>query len=391
MPGTDSAARIVIASGSVADYPQGGGHWSWFLQHLLGLHALGHDIFALELLVSTGDASTDSFFVRSFFERLETYGFRDRALLLLGDADRPFSLESSSLHGMSAARARELARSADLLWNLCGSVREPLLSIFRRRVLIDTDPGIYQLSALQWDMAVDEHDVRFTVGTNVGGSDCGVPTLGRTWRPFRPFVHLPAWPVMPDPGPGAPFTSVTHWRWDDEVFEWNGELTDTSKRQAYLRYIDLPSRAQRPFELAANIHPDDDTGDRELLRDHGWRLARPEDVAQTPESYRAYIQRSRAELACVKSIYSTLNTGWFSDRSVCYLASGRPVLCEETRLSDGIPTGDGLLTFSTPAEALAGVAEIDAAYPKHARAARQLAEDLFSAERCLEEMVTRSQ
>lgn len=192
MTGSDSSARIVLASAFLADYPQGGGHWSWFLQYLLGLRALGHEVFVLELLRSSGDPRLDDHFVRSFFERLEGYGCRANAALLLAEAEEPFSLESATVHGLPAGRVREIAESADLLWNLCGTVEPPLLSLFRRRVLIDTDPGIYQLSALEWDMGIDEHEVLFTVGANVGGADCEVPTLGRTWHAFRPFVHLPA-------------------------------------------------------------------------------------------------------------------------------------------------------------------------------------------------------
>jgi hypothetical protein len=347
-------------------------------------------VFVLELLSSTGDPRRDDSFVRSFFDRLGRYGFRDRAALLLGEADRPFSLDSVSVYGTTASRVEEVARSADFLWNLCGTVGQPLLSLFRRRVLIDTDPGIYQLSALQWDMGIDQHEVLFTVGTNVAGRDCEVPTLGRAWHIFRPFVHLPMWPAAPDPGASAPFTSVTQWRWDDEVFEWKDGLISTSKREAYLRYLDVPRLARRPFELAANIHPDDDTGDRELLQNHGWRLAHPERIAHTPELYRAYIERSRAEFVCVKPVYAALKTGWFSDRSVCYLATGRPVLCEETQLSAELPTGEGILTFSSPEEAVSATAEIDAAYAAHARAARDLAESLFDARTCLADMVARS-
>jgi hypothetical protein len=217
-----------------------------------------------------------------------------------------------------------------------------------------------------------------------------VPTLGREWHTFRPFVHLPAWPAVSDPGPASPFTSVTHWRWEDEVFEWNGGLISTSKREAYIRYLDVPRRAGRSFELAAHIHPEDDTGDRELLREHGWSLVHPEQIAGSPASYRAYIQRSRAEFACVKPVYSALRTGWLSDRSVCYLASGRPVLCEDTGLPAQIPTGEGLLTFSSLADAVAAVDEVDSRYNEHARAARELAETLFDARACLAEMVALS-
>lgn len=389
MSKSSASTRIVLASSFLADYPCGGGHWTWFLQYLLGLDGLGLDVFLIELMSSSGNAHSDREMIDSFFARLDRYGFRGRAILLLTKDDQPVELETVSFHGSDLRCLRETIASADLLWNVCGALPASVSSLFRRRVLVDVDPGIYQLSALDWDMGLGEHEVLLTVGANVGTPNCEVPTLGRQWHAFRPFVHLPAWPVMPDPGVVAPFTSVTQWRWADEVFEWKGGLVSTSKREAYLRYIEVPMRSGRPLELAANIHPDDDTGDRELLQEHGWRLAQPEQIARTPELYRDYIRASRAEFACVKPIYSELRTGWISDRSVCYLATGRPVICEETGVADSIPTGEGMLTFSTPDEAVAIIAEVDAKYDQHARAARELAESFFDARRCLADMLAR--
>ena len=151
-------------------------------------------------------------------------------------------------------------------------------------------------------------------------------------RFFR-SVYLPWWPMAPDPGPQAPVTSVTQWTW--EQLWWGDRVLSVSKRDAYLHYITLPHRVARPFELAVNLHPADQTGDRELLRDHGWRLADPSVVAGSLAAYRRYIRRSRAELSCPKPIHRDLRTGWFSDRSAAYLASGRPVLTEEYGLHAG--------------------------------------------------------
>src|SRR5262249_33871957 len=156
--------------------------------------------------------------------------------------------------------------------------------------------GHLQVSALTWDLGLQDHDVFLTVGTKLGDADCEVPTLGRTWHPFPPVVYLPMWDVARDQGRLTPFTSVTQWCWEEL---WLGNrVLSTSKRAAYLRYLDLPRRAGRPFELAANIHPADDTGDRELLRDHSWKLADPHEVTGSPARYQEYIRRSRAEVCC---------------------------------------------------------------------------------------------
>jgi hypothetical protein len=214
-----------------------------------------------------------------------------------------------------------------------------------------------------------------------------VPTLGLQWYAFAPFVYLPMWEAGPDPRPQAAFGSVTHWSWGGEL-PWRGRLISNSKRDAYLRYIELPEKTRRPFQLAVDIPPEDRTGDRELLESHGWTLVDPYQVADSPLSYQKFIDSCRAEISCAKAVYTELNTGWLSDRSVCYLASGRPVLAEETGVSDYLPTGNGLLTFRDMSEAVAGVAEIDSNYEHHRKAARKLAEEYFSSEICLGKMLS---
>ena len=215
--------------------------------------------------------------------------------------------------------------------------------------------------------------------------DCEVPTLGVKWHRFIQFVYLPMWDVAPDPGEEAPFSSVTQWTW--EQLELEGRVLSVSKRDAYLSYVDLPERTGRSFELAANISPKDPTGDRQRMLKMGWKLVNPHLVARSPSIYQNYIKQSRTEFSCPKPIHRELKTGWFSDRSACYLASGRPVLAEDTGFSAYLPTDRGLLCFNNLEEALGGVAEIDGNYPKHMRAARELAEEYLSSEKWLPAML----
>jgi hypothetical protein len=379
--------RIVLANNSLAGYPQGGGHWSCFLQYLFGLNALGHDVFWLEVLQSTGNLARDHRLINIFLGRFKRYGFKDRCALLLYDQHlTEASLELSHAFGMSKQRIGEIARSADLLWNFACSLRPPLLSLFSRRVLIDGDPGHLQVSALTWEMGIRDHHAFLTSGTKVQEADCEVPTLGVKWHPFVQFVYLPMWDVAPDPGPAAPFTSVTQWSWEE--LELEGRSLSVSKRDAYLRYVSLPLRARRPFELAANIHRNDTTGDRELITNMGWKLTDPHRVARSPSLYQNYIRRSRAEFCCPKPIHRLLKTGWFSDRSAGYLASGRPVLAEDTGFSEHLPTGRGLLCFRNLEEAVAAVAEIDGNLRQHQRAARELAEDCLDSQKRLPTMLS---
>jgi hypothetical protein len=381
-----SKLRIVLANGSLAKYPQGGGHWSVFLQYVSGLNALGHDVFWLELLKTTGDNSRDQKLIRTFLIRFRHYGFGTRCALLLVHTDyADATLDMAEPYGVDKCQIQEVIRRADLLWNFCGTLRQPFLSLFKRRALIDLDPGMLQIPALDTDLGVSDHEIVLTVGSKIGEPDCQVPTLGRPWHRFMPFIHLPLWRVAPDPGEQAAFTSITQWTWDEI---WYGKrVLSTSKRDAFLRYLEMPQRTGRAFELSANIHPRDITGDRELLLNMGWKLVHPHRVARSPAIYQEYIHRSRAEFSCPKPIYRELKTGWFSDRSACYLASGRPVLAEDTGFSEHLPTGRGLLCFNNLEEALAGVAEIDGNYPKHMRAARELAEEYLDSGKQLPAML----
>ena len=226
---TISRLRIILADGSLAGYPRGGGHWSALLQYFVGLLDLGHDVVWLELLKSTDDPAADRQWIDGFLRRFQATAFGDRCAILYYDGEP--SLESARVHGLDAAQIRELVRSADLMWNLACGVREPLLSAFRHPVLVDLDPGHLQVSALTWDLDIASHRAFLTVGTKMHDADCGVPTLGVSWTPFLPFVYLPWWPMAPDPGPQAPVTSVTQWTW--EQLWWGDRVLSVSKRDAY--------------------------------------------------------------------------------------------------------------------------------------------------------------
>jgi hypothetical protein len=384
-----SRLRIVLGTSSLASYLQGGGHWTVFLQYVLGLRALGHDAWLLDVLRSTGDRDRDAERIAGFFRRWRELGLEGRQILLVLAPDAEQDLERAEVYGGSRTQVRELFRSADVLWNFCCHIRQPLIGEFRRRVLLDLDPGVLQVSALEWDLGIHLHHAFLTVGQTLGDDSCQVPTLGVRWRSFPPFVYFPMWPPGPSCDQRSAYTSVTHWTWGGNL-PFRKRLWSISKRDAYLRYLSLPAVTGRSFELAALIASGDDTGDRELLERHGWRIADPWRVAGSPQAYQRYIQQSRAEIMCPKPVFRELGTGWFSDRSVCYLASGRPVLAERTGFESSLPTGRGVLTFSNLEEARAGVEEIEVDYDKHSRGARELAEELFDSRRSLATMLDAS-
>jgi hypothetical protein len=375
-----------LGNSSLIKYQPGGGHWSWFLQYPLGLRALRHDVLWLELLQSSGHRETDLHVIRDFFERLEVYDLGRNCAVLLNRDLYPGSFEASEAFGGDKEHLNGFIKTAELLLNFCCAFGQPLLSLFKRRALLDFDPGHLHLTASTADLNVRDHEVFLTIGARINEPDSEIPTLGLEWRTFEPFVFLPMWPAVPDPGPQAPFSSITQWTW--ELLPWQGRTFSASKRSAYLKYADLPLLAHRPFELAANIGPQDPANDRQYLRERGWKLVEPHHVAGSPTLYQQYIRTSRAEFACPKAIHVEMRTGWFSDRSIAYLASGRPVLAEDTGFSERFPTGVGLLTFRDVAEAAAGVAEIDADYQRHSRAAREIAETFFDSRKCLEALLS---
>lgn len=375
-----SGARIVIPNSSLLKYQAGSGHWMVRLHWMLGLRQLGHEPLLLELVPARSTLEG----LDAFFDRLRLWGLDDAAVVVSYLEDRE-DLEGAQYFGKTEQQTRQAIASADFVWNPCCSLRGPLLEQFRRRVLIDLDPGHLQVSALAEDMGIERHDVHLTVGTNMAAPDCAVPKLGVEWLPFLPPIHLPLWRRSSRPSPGAPVSSVTHWTWEE--IELNGRPLSTSKREAYLRYVDLPGRVDVPLELAVHFDPNDRTGDPDLLRAHGWRLVDPWADIADPEHYQRYIAASLAELSCPKPVFRELRTGWFSDRSACYLASGRPVIAEDTGFGAHLPVGEGLLTFTDAGEAVQRIEDVVERWDTHSAAARALAEEHFDGKKILQRMV----
>jgi len=369
--------RIVVGNNTLVRHPDTGGHWACLLQHFLGFLELGHDVVWMETI-----SARDRDLVSRFFERMREFGLAERCLVVV-DPEAEVSLGDREVIGSRSDTFEALVRGADLLWNMAIAINLPLLSEFTYRVLVDLDPGHLQGAALRWPLPVDEHDAFVTVGLNLGAPDCLVPDLGKQWITMAPVVHLPMWPAAPAPPDGAAFTSVTNWNWGKEGPEIDGRLYSTSKRIAYLRYVGLPSLTCRPFELATDVRADDGSGDRDVLERHGWTIRHPDDVVPSVETYREYIAGSVAEFGCAKPVFRELRTGWLSDRSACYLASGRPVVCEDTGFSHRIPAGEGLLTVASLEEAVHAVAAVDGGWGRHATAARRVAKEHFDARKNL--------
>ena len=349
--------RIVVA-GMVAGVPgQGGAAWA-VLQYVLGLRRLGHDV----TLVEPVDALT-----------------RERAAALDRIAS-PFSVRAALVE-----RGSRLAAAADVLLDVSGLLRdEAATARIPIRVYLDLDPAFNQVWASDGlDVGLDGHTHFATVGQLIGSPACDVPTCGLDWIHTLPPVVLEHWPYATAPARNG-FTTLGHWRSYGSVEHHGQQLGQ--KAHSLRRLFGIASTSTHTFDVALSIHPDE-RRDLDELERHGWRLLDPAAVASTPSAYRAFVQTSYAEIGIAKSGYVLSRCGWFSDRSACYLASGRPVLAQDTGFGVSLPTGAGLLSFDHEAGAVAGADEIAGDYEAHRRAARGLAEEHLDSDRVLRRLL----
>ena len=353
------------------------------LQYAAGLRALGVEVFWLDLLGSNRTrehAATAEQMIEQFQPQFERFHLGDHWAVRYDDqgAIRYF--------GMSQKEVTAVCADCDLLINLSGHLQDDdLLGHIKRRAYIDLDPGFTQIWANQVEMGLHKFNLFFTVGWNVARSDFPVPARGIQWQPFFPPVALDFWPMQTEP-PIRPFTTVAQWR--GENASWGNDHYGP-KRDEFVRFIDLPNKASQELELALLIHPSE-TEDIDQLRQHHWLLTDPYQVARGMHGFEKYVRGSRGEFSVAKQGYVKLRSGWFSDRTACYLASGRPALVQDTGFSEHLPTGEGLLAFSTMEEAVRGLNAIHANYAKHCAAARDLAVRFFSAAKVLLSLLERS-
>ncbi len=371
--------KVIVTSGWGAGYPAGGGMQWLNLHYLAGLRALGVEPFWLDVLGPPKDGApqTTSAMIDGFRAQCERFGFGGNWAVLY---------DGKKVFGMAEQSLAALCNDCDLLINLCGALKQDeWLRRIRRRAYFDLDPGFTQIWAQRWDMDLSKHNLFFTVGLNVGGPGFSIPLRGLEWQTFLPPVALEFWPAQ-TAAPARPFTTVAQWRGQEAV--WQEEYYGP-KREEFLKFAELPRKVSQPLELALLIH-ESEAEDIAVLRGNGWELTNPHEVAGGLDGFRSYIQQSRGEWSVAKGGYVKSRSGWFSDRTACYLASGRPVLVQETGIAGHLPTGQGLLTFSTLEEVARGIDQINADYAAHCAAARHLAETRFAAPEVLQSILKRT-
>jgi hypothetical protein len=376
--------RVVLLH-FVAQMPMAGIAWQ-ALQYLVGLERLGFEAWYVENhgtnpydpRISSVVTECD-YNVAYLKETLERHGLAGRWAY--------WDAINDVYHGMSRERVFDLLKGADALINLCGSTRlrdEHMACPVR--IMVDTDPVYEQIKYAKADPAarayLDAHTHFFTYGENVGGPGWIVPLCGVPWKPTRPPVVLDLWPVAE----GQPdcFSTIATWENKGKNIEFEGESYVWSKHVNFMRFLDLPRQTKQCFTMAM-LPP---TAEVEtLVAGKGWKLVDPRPVSASLDAYRNFIQGSRGEFTVAKDIYVRPKSGWFSDRSVCYLASGRPVVTMATEFSRFYPVGEGLLQYTDDASALAAIAAINGDYARHAKAARSVAAEFFASDRVVGAMM----
>jgi hypothetical protein len=380
-------AENVLIGGSLAQKPGFGGHAWVFLQYLLGFRRLGFDVLFLDQLrpgMCVDDDGNECDFehshnLRYFLDVMRRFGL-----------EGSFSLDynyGEVVVGVPRDKVKDRARSS-VLFNVMGYLKDAdVLDVVPRRVFVDIDPGHGQMwQALGLAEMFAGHDEFVTIGQNIGLPECAIPTCGLAWVTTPPPIVLDSWlPTLMPPVRGL--SSIASWRGAYGPMEFGGQSYGQRVHE-FRKMIELPCKCGQTIELALDIHPSDGN-DRDRLLENGWRLVDPRVVAGDPNSYQEYIQSSQAEFMVAQGMYVKSKSGWFSDRSVCYLASGRPVIAQDTGLKKHYPTGLGLMLFSTLDEAMAAIDDVLSHYTRHAVAAREIAEDVFDSDKVLARLLSR--
>jgi len=388
-----SSLRIIV-TGLVGLYPVGGVAWD-YLQYVLGLARLGHDVYYHEDTWSwpyhplerqnTADGSYSARFLTDFFNRYAPDLTSHWHYLHLHETS----------YGMDHATFAEVARTADVFLNISGAVAIPEeLSPHCIKVFVDTDPGYNQIMLSErfawsenvdrWCDSVANHDRHFTYAENIHGEDCLIPKLTFRWKTTRMPLVTELWaPLAEPPAPAnAPWTTIMTWNaFKGRLFYLGTEYK--SKGSEFEKIMELPRRLEMPLKVALG-------GIRaplEELADNGWQVVDGPETSLTPMQYQEFIALSRGEISPAKHVYVAMRSGWFSCRSACYLGAGRPVVVQDTGFSRIIPVGRGIMAFSTGKEAQAAIETVEGNYALHCRAALELADDLFSAAKVLPRMI----
>jgi hypothetical protein len=381
-------SRRLIVVGTLASNPYAGMAWM-HMQIAAGLRRLGHDAYYFESTSTwpydpaRKTAVNDSEYAIPYLKRIaEEFQLGGRWAYRRSYSDKQW-------FGLAQNKAEDLLARADAVLNVTGATRfaEEGLKV-GRLVYLGTDPGVHEIGLAKGDedvrSIIDEHDDVVTYGENIGRANCAIPPLPRLRATTRQPVLLDLW--QDGPPTKREFTTVGNWKQAGRDIDFKGETYYWSKHHEFLKFIDLPKRVEQPVELATgveNLSRDESA----LLESNGWRIVDAHPITLDPWPYRDYVRASRGEFTVAKDLNVRLQSGWFSERSACYLAAGRPVITQDTGFGSVLPTGEGLFAFNTMEEILAAFEAVNSDYAKHSRAARAIAEEYFRAETVLAKLL----
>ncbi len=378
--------KRIVVMGFMGSIPIAGVIWQ-HLHYIVGLKKLGHDVYYIEDSARlpynpvTFEVNEQFDYAAKLFVRLANeFDFQDR----WGFCAR--FLKDNPTVGLPFTRIRQLYTEADAILNVCGTqeFNDDLLKS-NRILYVESDPGVEQIKIDKKNQPaigyLKRHHALFTFGENVGTRRFPVPLHGFKWFPTRQPVVIDLWKTNRLPPGAAVFTSIANWSTSGlKDITWRGRKYLWSKSREFLRFVQAPKRSGETFELATNMK---DAPTREKFERNGWRLRTPHDLSIDYWLYRDYIRDSKGEYTVAKDQYVRLNTGWFSDRSACYLAAGRPVITQETGFTRLYGGDRGLVAFKSLGEIAEAVKSINAEYSKHSRAAREIASEIFDSGKVL--------
>jgi hypothetical protein len=389
----NSKLRIIVA-GMAGIFPVGGMAWH-YLQYVLGLARLGHDVYYYEDTWTwpyhplekrnTPQGDYSARFLERFFQRYAPE---------LSDRWCYLHLHKTP-YGMTVHKIEEIARTADLFINVSGACLIPdRLSPHCVKVFLDTDPGYNQITLSAgfenpaehepWYRQVSGYDQHFTFGESILSDDCLVPTVGLQWKPTRMPIVIDLWShfAKTPPKDSAPWCTIMTWNAFRGTLDYHG-IEYKSKHHEFERFIRLPQQLKTRLAVAIG----GENAPLERLKSFGWQVLDGPTATRSAEHYQKFIAQSRGEFSTAKHVYVAMRTGWFSDRSACFLAAGRPVVLQDTGFSYHLPVGLGLKPFSTLEEATEALYEVESDYQRHARAAFEIAEAYFDSSKILNRFI----
>jgi hypothetical protein len=369
---------VMVASVIATKYRNGGNACA-VLNWVHGLRRLGVRTYYVEQIASEHCVDEHGLVVP--FERSANVAYFEHVMRDAGltDVSSLICDAGERTAGMTYGEVLDTAEATDLLLNISGHLTlDPVMRRLRRKAYLDLDPGYTQFWYASGNAGarLSGHDVHFTIGENIGTPDCSIPTGDIRWRHTRQPIVLTPGSREVSPWTGR-FTTIASWRGSYGPVQY-GSTTFGLKVHEFRKFIELPERTAAEFEIALDIHPADEQ-DLTALRDHGWRVVDPRCCVPDPRSFDDYISRSDAEWSAAQGVYVATNSGWFSDRTVRYLAAGKPAVVQDTGFTRTLPVGDGLIAFRTLEEAVRGVDAIQRDPGRHQRAARALAAEYFDA------------